>query len=184
VTNDLQTLRRALREMPVPEPRAGFVDRALARAVSANADFEAGAAARPGRLRQLATRWETWVGAAIGGAAAAALTLLLVRWTPFADSPPPLALTLHDVRNVDVLIDSERRLDGATIRIAASGSIFVEGFENEREFGWRTDLQPGSNLITLPVVARATGKGKLVATIEHEGRTQRVAIDLTVASRS
>jgi hypothetical protein len=32
----------------------------------------------------------------------------------------------------------------------------------------------------LPVVARAAGKGRLVAVIEHEGRTRQVAIDLSV----
>jgi len=34
--------------------------------------------------------------------------------------------------------------------------------------------------LSLPVVARATGKGRLVAVIEFEGRTQRVAVELTV----
>jgi len=31
---EFQTLRQALRQMPSPEPRAGFVERALARAVA------------------------------------------------------------------------------------------------------------------------------------------------------
>ena len=79
-----------------------------------------------------------------------------------------------------MLIDSERELKGATIRIAASGSIALDGFEDERQADWQADLERGSNLLSLPVVARTTGKGRLVAIVEYEGRTQRVAVELTV----
>jgi hypothetical protein len=178
--DDFQTLRQALRRMPTPEPRAGFVERALARAAAPSRGQQA--VALPGRLRTFATRWETWAGAALGGAVAAALTLVLLRTvdTAAVSPQPQLALTLHEARNVDVLIDSERQLKGATIRIAASGSIALDGFEDEQQADWQADLERGSNLLSLPVVARAAGKGRLVAIVEYEGRTQRVAVELTV----
>jgi hypothetical protein len=178
--DDFQTLRQALRRMPSPEPRAGFVERALARAVAPSRGQQADSL--PGRLRRFATRWETWAGAALGGAVAAALTFVLLRTvdTAAVSPQPQLALALHEARNVDVLIDSERALKGATIRIAASGSIALDGFEDERHVDWQADLERGSNLLSLPVVARATGKGSLVAIVEYEGRTQRVAVELTV----
>jgi hypothetical protein len=53
-------------------------------------------------------------------------------------------------------------------------------FDDESHVDWQADLERGSNLLSLPVVARAAGKGRLVAVIEHEGRTQRVAVELTV----
>ena len=180
--DDFQTLRQALRQMPTPEPRAGFVERALARAVAQQRETQA--ASRAGGLRGFATRWETWAGAALGGAVAAALTLILLRpIDSTVDQQPRLALTLHETRNVDVLIDSERELKGATIRIAASGSIALDGFDDERQVDWQADLERGSNLLSLPVVARAAGRGRLVAVIEHDGRTRRVAIDLNVVDR-
>ena len=175
--NDFQTLREALRRMPTPEPRPGFVERAFAQAAQQQAPQ---AVAPPGRLRSFATRWETWAGAALGGAVAAALMLVLLRPVDTSNSPQPLALTLHEARNVDVLIDSDRELKGATIRVAASGSIVLDGFDDERQIDWQADLERGANLLSLPVVARAAGKGKLVAVIEHEGRTRQVAIDLSV----
>jgi hypothetical protein len=184
--DDFQSLQRALRQMPSPEPRAGFVERALARAVAQHREEQAGL---PGRLRSFATRWETWAGAALGGAVAAAVTMfVLLRPVDTTISPQALALTLHETRNVDVLIDSERELKGATIRIAASGSIALDGFDDERKVDWQADLDRGSNLLSLPVVARSAGKGRLVAVIEHEGRAREVAIELNVidseASRS
>ncbi|HET9446153.1 MAG TPA: hypothetical protein VFO35_07845 [Steroidobacteraceae bacterium] len=180
--DDFQTLREALRRMPTPEPRPGFVERAFARVAQQQAPQ---VVAPPGRLRSFATRWETWAGAALGGAVAAALMLVLLRPIDTSNSPQPLALalTLHEARNVDVLIDSDRELKGATIRVAASGSIVLDGFDDERQIDWQADLERGSNLLSLPVVARAAGKGRLVAVIEHEGRTRQVAIDLSVVDR-
>jgi hypothetical protein len=184
--DDFQTLRQALRRMPTPEPRAGFVERALARATAQQRTEQA---SLPARLRRFLSRWETWAGAALGAAAAAAMTLILLRPVDTTESSrPQLALTLHETRNIDVLIDSERELKGATIRIAATGSIALDGFDDEQHIHWQADLERGSNLLSLPVLARSAGKGELVAVIEHEGRTQRVAIALTVidpkASRS
>jgi hypothetical protein len=173
--DDFQTLREALRRMPTAEPRPGFVERAFARAAAQAPQ----AVAPPGRLRRFATRWETWAGAALGGAVVAALMLVLLR-VDTSSSPQPLALSLHETRNVDVLIESDRELKGATIRVAASGSIVLDGFDDERQIDWQADLERGANLLSLPVLARAAGKGKLVAVIEHEGRTRQVAIDLSV----
>jgi hypothetical protein len=175
--DDFHILRQALRRMPTPEPRAGFVERALARAAAQQREARA---SLPARLRRFTSRWETWAGAALGAAAAAAVTFVLLRPIDFTNARPQLALMLHETRNVDVLIDSERELKGATIRIAASGSIALDGFDDERQVDWQADVERGSNLLSLPVVARAAGKGQLVAVIEHEGRTQRVAVELTV----
>lgn len=173
---DSETLRRALKRMPAPEPRPGFVDRAFAKATSRPA------ARRTSGLAHLASRWETWIGAALGGAVAAALTLILLRPLDQVNQPAPMSisLALNETRAIDVLIDSERELEDATIRIVATGSVALDGFENEREIGWRTHLERGSNVLSLPVVARSTGEGQLVAVIEHEGRTRRMTINLTV----
>lgn len=168
---DSEILRRALRRIPAPEPDPGFVDRALARAT--------GQAPRSrSRLSHLARRWETWIGAAIGGALATLVTLMLL--SPLEPQPPGITLALNEMRDIDVLIDSERALEDATIRIVASGSVALDGFENEREIGWQTHLAQGSNMLSLPVVARSKGTGQLVAVIEHGGRTRRVTVNLTV----
>lgn len=185
-------LRRALKRMPAPEPRPGFVDRALANATREPIARhpERRDASRMG-LAHLASRWETWIGASLGGAVAAVLMLILLRpplagmdGTDGANQPAPapmgISMALNETRAIDVLIDSERALDDATIRIVATGSVMLDGFENEREIGWRTHLERGSNVLSLPVVARSTGEGQLVAVIEHEGRTRRMTINLTV----
>lgn len=168
--------------MPVPEPRPRFVDEALARA-SARAPrvrAQQNAPKYDNPLLRFFARWETWTGAVLGAGAAALVTFFLLRPLEQAPQPVGLALTLHEARQIDVLIDSERDLEGAIIRIAASGSVVLDGFDDEYQIRWRADLERGSNLLSLPVIARSAGKGQLIATVEHKGRTRRVAVDLTV----
>ena len=174
-----ETLRQALKRLPAPEPRPGFVDRALAKATRPPL---ARSKERSTGVVHLLSRWETWIGAALGGAIAAVLTLILLRPVeqPVPAAPMGISLALNETRAIDVLIDSERELQDATIRIVATGSVALDGFENEREIGWRAHLERGSNVLSLPIVARSTGEGQLVAVIEHEGRTRRMTINLTV----
>jgi len=173
---DAEILRQALERLPAPEPRPEFIDRAFAAAARQ-------AAPSRSRLAHLVSRWETWVGVVVGAAAAAALMLLV--WPPLLSREARgITLALNEMRDIDVLIDSERALDGATIHILATGSVVLDGFENEREIDWQTHLAQGSNVLSLPVVARSTGAGQLVAVIEHGGRTRRVTINLMVRDRA
>nr|WP_298719108.1 hypothetical protein [uncultured Steroidobacter sp.] len=172
---DAEILRRALERLPAPEPRPEFIERAFAAATRRQPQSRS-------RLAHLVSRWETWVGVLVGAAAAAAL--IFTMWPPLLNRETRgITLALNEMRDIDVLIDSERALEGATIHIVATGSVVLDGFENEREIGWQTHLARGSNVLSLPVVARSTGAGQLVAVIEHGGRTRRVIVNLTVHDR-
>lgn len=178
MNDDSEVLRQALRKLPVPEPRPQFVAAAIAKATAASAHESRAQTPSRHRLRELLLSWHLWLGAVLGGAVAATLTVMLLR--PADPPAAPIALALHEARSIDVLIDSERELRDATIRIVASGSVVLDGFENERQIDWRADLEKGNNLLTLPILARNQGAGRLVAIIEHEGRTRRVTIGLMV----
>ena len=179
---DNQLWRDTLRQMPVPEPRERFADYALSWATRADASGSHRGRKVSGFFSRIATRWETWLGAAVGAAAAASLTAVLLRpaTEPAAAPPPGITLALNEVRSIDVLVDSERQLQGAVIRVAVSGGLSLEGFGEEQEISWNADLERGRNVLTLPVVARSAGAGRVVAHIEHEGRTRQVTVDLTV----
>ena len=169
-----EPLRDVLKRMPAPQPRPGFADDVIARAVAAKA-FGAG----PQRRRNLLLRRETWFGAAVGAALAIVATVLLMSPSvPTIESGVTLAL--DEARTIDVVIDSERTLEDATIRIAANGSIELDGFDDSRQVQWQTRLDRGRNVLSLPIVARMAGAAELVATIEHDGRVRRVAVKMTV----
>ena len=167
-----QQLVEALRSLPAPEPRAGFVDRAIRNAVSnvrATSVFA-----------HILSCWETWVGVAVGAAAATLLSLAVLR-APSSSVSQPIALALNEVRNIEVVIDSERELSNATIRVALLGGLELEGFDEERQLDWTADLHRGPNLLTLPVLARSSGSGVLIAMIEHGGEQRSVTVNVRVS---
>ena len=174
VDKDAEILRRALKRIPAPEPRPEFIERAFAKATGQTWPPRS-------RLAHLASRWETWIGALVG-AAVAVIFMLMIR-SPMTGGEPGITLALNEMRDIDVLIDSERALDDATIRIVATGAVVLDGFDNEREIDWQAHLAEGANVLSLPVVARSTGAGQLVAVIEHGGRKRQVTVHLTVRDR-
>jgi hypothetical protein len=174
---DSDPMIQALRDMPAPEPRPGFVDSALRNATSASSGVR-----HPAGWKRFAASREAWFGAAFGGAVAAALTLLLVRPVSLERTEPAITLALHETRDIDVLIDSDRELKDATIRVAVTGGVALDGLANDHIVDWHADLERGTNLLSLPVVARQPGPGQLVAVIEHDGRTRTMMITLSVSN--
>jgi hypothetical protein len=171
VVDDFAQLREGLRAMPVPEPRHGFVDRVLA---------VAAASSMPVQSRKPASNSRIW-GAAIAGALAASLVWLYVAFVRVdAPTQSSVQLALHESRDVSLVIDSDRPLEGATIRLYVTGSVALQGYEGQPDIEWLASLSEGANLISLPVVARHPGKGAIVAEIEHEGKTRRVNVLLQV----
>src|SRR5689334_19894011 len=134
--NETQLWRDTLRQMPLPEPRERFADYALSWASRGGAPQVQ--ATKPSGFTRVMTRWETWMGMAIGAAAAAGVAGVLMRAPAgsVAPSSPGITLALNEVRSIDVLVDSERALRGATIRVALSDGLSLEGFEGEHEIRW------------------------------------------------
>jgi hypothetical protein len=174
VVDDLQKLRAGLSAMPVPEPRPGFVDRVLANASGRKVPEGRGFRAA---IRRPATWWAAGAGAL---AATVAWMALFIHYG--AVQEPNLVLALNESRDVPLVIDAERNLDGATIRLSVTGSIGLAGYGEQREIEWTTSLTQGANLLSLPVFARTPGDGWVVAEIEHEGRTRRLSMALHVVA--
>ena len=164
MVDDLSKLRESLNRMPVPEPREGFVDRVLANASS--------------EIRRPFNWWAAGLGAL-----AATLACVALLWRP-ADptQQASVRLALNESRDVSLVIESERALEGATIRLYVTGSVELAGYEQQHEIEWKTSLTAGANLLSLPVVGRAPGDGLVIAEIEHQGHTRRLSLALHVTA--
>jgi len=160
--------------MPVPEPRPGFVDRVLVNASGRKPPEVRGIRAA---IRRPATWW-----AAGAGALAATLVWMALFFQVDTGRSPNLVLALNESRDVPLVIDAERDLDGATIRLSVTGSVGLAGYGEQQEIEWTTSLTQGANLLSLPVFARTPGDGLVVAEIEHEGRTRRLSMALHVVA--
>lgn len=165
----LQSLRALLRSQPVPAPRPGFFKHAL----------------RQARLstRNHRTLWPRLVGAAV---AATLAVWIGFGWLP-SSSPAPgvgksggVTIALHETHMVQLALNSEKALSGATLRIRLPKGLELRGFPGQHEIYWRTDLAQGVNMLSLPLTALATMEGSLTARLEHNGRTTEFAVNVHV----
>ena len=175
MADDFANIRAALRATPAPEPRADFVEQALAKAAGAKPPAARG-------IRAAVRRPTTWWAAGIG-ALAATLAWMALMWAHSdTANEPSIALALNESRDVPLVIDAERDLEDATIRIYVTGSVTLAGYEQLHEVEWRASLRQGANLLTLPVVGRSPGDGRIVAEIEHDGRKRRMSVTTHVSA--
>lgn len=164
---ELEALQQAMRAMPVPTHSSDFADRILARAQHAS---------------QRRRRQRSVVAMALAASIVVALsvTLLLPGLQRPANSVNEIAMTLHETQTVQLVLDSEQQLDDVLLSLKLPEGVELEGFAGQRDIAWRTQLQQGSNLLALPLVATALKRGKLVARIEHEAKSKELTVDLRV----
>ena len=178
VTDSFDPIRDALRAMPVPEPHPGFVDRAIENA------SEAAPPVPRRRWRAVTSRREVWWGAVVGALAAALAIVAVLPREAVDRGTSDVALALNESREISVVIEAERELTDARIRIHVTGGVELAGFADQPQVEWTATLVQGANVLALPVYARLPGEGRLVAVVEHGGRTKRAVVDLHVVEVS
>lgn len=125
-----------------------------------------------------------WQGAGVGAALAASLVLavfatgkLQLADAPATD-PATIQIALGQPQAVNLAIDLERDLPGATITVMLSGGVELDGYPGERSLSWTTDLQAGVNKLTLPVVALDDLGGELLVKVAHGQRSRNFRVNL------
>lgn len=125
-----------------------------------------------------------WLGA---GSALAAGVLLAVMsfWLITAPAPSPVEITTYQVsldgpRDINIAIELEREMPGATLRVVLSGGIELDGYGSRRELTWTADLTKGVNRLTLPIMAINAMGGQLLVQVEHENRRKTLRVELRV----
>jgi hypothetical protein len=157
-------LLAALRALPAPAPRPGFLDEALSRAA---ANGERGLRRHP----------------LIGMALAASLVLGVALGVFFATQPPPVqtvTLALEQPETVRLVFHSAQPLSAAKMHLTLPRNIELVGYGGRRELAWQTDLREGANLLQLPLIAHGAAKGELVARLSHgeASKTFRVKVQV------
>lgn len=162
---------RDLRRQPAEEPPPGLFERSMERARR-----EGGTTERHDGF---------WRGAGIGAALAASLmvavwSLGVVPESPAPVTQPVVALSPGEPRDVNIAIDMDQRLAGAAITVQLTDGIEIDGYPGRRELSWTTDLEAGTNKLTLPVIASDTRGGALLVRVGHGGRERRFTVELPV----
>lgn len=166
---------RAWRGSPAPAPRPALFAEIVHRTTRPVADR----ARRNGFL----------AGAGIGGALAASIVmavmiLLPARQDPASGAIPALTIALNEPHDVSVAIDSGEALTAAEIRVVLTGDIRLAGFGDQSVVSWTTNLDPGVNRLTLPVVAVKPAGGQLLVEVAHRAKRQIFVVNVGVASEA
>lgn len=131
--------------------------------------------------RRRYTGRQFWLGTGFGGAVAASLFSLALTfgWVApeVAESPAPaeFLVALSEPRMMNVAIETDRPLEGATISIFMSGGVELDGYGHRRELTWTTDLKAGVNRLRLPVFATDEGGGQMIVRLNHP-RSEQVFV--------
>jgi len=167
-------VQEAVRALTPPDSHPGFVDQALLRATRSPVGV---GIAHPARR------------AVLGMALAATLVLSVGLGVFLAMRAAPVqavALTIEQPETVRLMFNSATPLKAATLSLALPENVELVGYGDRRELSWQTDLREGGNLLQLPLIARGTTKGELVAQVSHggSGKTFRLKIEVDNARTS
>jgi hypothetical protein len=168
-----QEVLELLKDYPMAEARAGFYDRALARAT------------HEGTRRQR----NRWVMTGFGSAVAAGLVLWLIGGFfltgPQTSEPvaeiPGVVMTLAEPQTVNLVFASKSRLDAATLTVTLPEGIELAGFPGQREIAWQTNLVEGKNLLPLELIALTPVGGEVLARLEHDNRKRTFRLRIEVS---
>jgi len=158
-----------LRERPAEHAPGGMLQRVAS---------ELGAVSTSRRRRRF------WMGTGFGGAVAASLVALAfaLGWIAPAveesDAIAEFVVAMGEPRNMDIAIETDRALAGASISIMLSGGIELDGYGHRRELSWTTDLEAGINRLSLPVVAIDAAGGQIVVRLDHPDSDQMFVVRL------
>lgn len=150
-----QTLKIALRELPIAPPRTGFEDRVLARARARARSPEMSLRARRGAL-----------------ALAAGLLVAVAAWLGARTATEPMpAYAAGTGEPLRLVFRSETALRDVTIELDLPAGTALRGHPGARVISWQSDLASGTNVLELPLVVDGPG-GLLVARLAHAGETR------------
>lgn len=146
------------------------------------------AAAAVGGVPQRRSRPSFWAGLGVGAALAASLAAAVFTFAPIerpagdAMTVPTLAMTPNELRAVSISLTTQEVLEDAEIQVSLSGVVGLDGYGAERKLAWRTTLEPGSNQLTLPLVASGVGAGQVVVEVLHGGKRRTFVVDVRASA--
>jgi hypothetical protein len=163
----LRSQRELIQSLPVPHASANFEKRVIENAVRQ---------AHPAVHSQFRSR-------SIYLAAAASILVALVLWlglfndTMVNEKTQYIATVSDQVQTINVAIDSDKNLEAVNLRVELSDNLELAGFGNKKTIDWTTQLQKGVNVISLPVVGIAQGKGDITTRIRLNGKEKTMRIN-------
>ena len=151
---------QALRTLDSPPPSPGFLKLAMENAVRVEE-------------KRLHKKWFRHYAAVAAMLCLVVLGSMNLPWLATETTQEPaIILSLHETKDVTLLVQSAKALDQATITILLPPQLMLASNPGLREMSWQADIKAGQNLISLPLVASSAGLVMVTATIEHDNQVK------------
>ena len=139
---------------------------------------------RVNRPRARGKRRDFWRGAAAGsGLVAAVFTAIVFFGLLQPGSQPATGVADFYVstaipREMNIAIDAETALPGATLSLTLYGGIELDGYATQRHLSWTTDLEAGVNRLALPIIALDETGGQVIVRLDHPDSHQEFLVQV------
>ena len=165
-----QILHKKLSSLNAPEPRAGFADRSIARAIEQH--ISSTTPLLPANI---------WVMAAVLVLGVMLGVFFTNNFSLDGVSPAaqPIALMVNQVKPVNIVIDSDTYSQTSTITLLLADNIAIEGYPDTNELSWKTELHKGKNLLILPLILKNRSPGYMEISYTSGDRTHRVRVQVS-----
>jgi len=179
-----QSLRSALRALPVEHASSGFAARALRHAVEVNSrrpqhnkSFVAGFAAAAVAGFVFLFVGSIYFPEGDGGLGSSQSPTML------SDARPPAAeitIGLRETQRVQLAFNSSQAVQKVRISLTLPEDVELEGYPGKRQIAWSTNFKQGENVLTLPMIANSLQGGEFIARIDYGQTTNEMRIKLNV----
>ena len=85
---------------------------------------------------------------------------------------PGIEITLNDIENIRLSFDAPDNFKKVTLSVELPEQVEIEGFPDKRHISWETSLAAGTNILTLPVIARSVGESVIKAKISTKQKNK------------
>ncbi len=163
----LQRQIAALQSLPVPQVSTGFEKFVVKHAIEDANEI----VRQNNRLDKRVYKFA--VAAVIVGLV---LGISLINTRKVSDTMEHMVNVDSKIHTIKVAIDSEKALDGVSLRVELSDNLELAGFGNKRQINWTARLRKGVNVISLPIIGIAQGEGDITTSIRLNGKEKIVRI--------
>ena len=89
-------------------------------------------------------------------------------------------MAANTVTPIKLMFESVEALEDARLSLELPVGVELVGYDDRLNLSWTTDLEPGKNVLQLPLVGRMPGSNQLIAKLEHPKGTKTFQLQLTV----
>lgn len=172
-----KNLRKQLHALPSPQLAPARADYLIRQAIQQ---------AHKQQRRQKRGIFRGWSVAAIAAGTAiwTVATLFVVTTTDHDSQMPGITIALSQPQSVDFAIKSKQALSEVLFTVRLPDGVELVGAENQSVVSWQGQLQPGGNLLSLPVIARSGLGGELETEVKYNGKRKiyRILVQVRTAT--